>query len=245
MRVWKSIVFVVLIAFSSAQAADFSLGAAFSAKTSPYKSHDPYLMVSPFALYDGDHFYLRGATGGVHLFKNETHKLSLGVSYAGLQFDPDDTDDRMMKRLDKRKSTMMGDLSYAVITPIGLGKLKLSRDLLGRSDGYVADASFGVPLIRECFTIMPMAGVEWSSKKQADYYYGISNHEAQRINRPEYDVSANFSPYVKLEAKFQFTERWGAVAGAEVKFLTGDIKNSPMVGRSCVVGGFLGGVFTF
>lgn len=222
-----------------------SVGPVVSYVQSPYKSHDGSLMVAPLLLHDSKWFYLRGSAGGIHLFNNGTHKISAGVSYFGLKFDPDDTDDSRLRRLDKRRSTMMGDISYTAITPIGLAKIRFSRDLLGHSDGYLADAYFGVPWITDRFTIMPSAGVIWSSRKQADYYYGISRSEASRSNLREHTAKANFSPYLKLEAQYNFTARVSAVAGADAQFLTGKVKDSPMVGRSTVFGGFLGCVFKF
>lgn len=222
-----------------------SVGPVFSYTQSPYKSHDGSMMVAPLLLHDSRWFYLRGSAGGIHLFNNGTHKISAGVSYFGLNFDRHDTDNRRLRQLDNRRSTLMGEVSYTAITPIGLAKVKVARDVLGLSDGYLADASFGVPWITDRFTIMPSAGVTWSSRKQADYYYGISGREARRSGLKEHTATANFSPYLKLEAQYNFTERISAVAGADVQFLTSKVKDSPMVGRSSVFGGFIGGVFKF
>ncbi len=229
----------------SAADLDVTLGAAMSVKTSPYKDHKDSYLPTPLVLYDGPRFYAKGAGAGVYLFNNETHKISVGASYFGLWFDPDDTSNAPLKELDKRKSTLMGDLAYAVITPIGLGKMNVSRDLLGHSDGYVVDASWNVPFMREKYAVMPSIGVEWSSRKQADYYYGVSAHEAARSGLKQHTAKANFSPYVKVEGKYDFNECWSAVAGVSANFLTGSMKNSPMVGRSVVVGGFAGLGYTF
>ena len=226
-------------------AADFSLGAVFAISTAPYKSYDKYIMVSPFATYDGQRFYVQGAGAGVHLLKNEVHKISAGVSYFGLHFDPDDTDNRAMKNLNRRKSTMMADLTYSVITKVGVGKIKASRDVLGISDGYTVDACWQLPLIREKYTIMPSAGVLWSSREQADYYFGVSRGESWRSGLKRHTATSNFSPYLKLDAKYHFTDRWSAVASVHVNFLTGDVKDSPMVGKSATIGGAIGAQFTF
>ncbi len=81
--------------------------------TSPYKSHDNYLGVAPFASYDGGRLYLRASEAGAYLWKNDKHKIGAGLRYSWLSFDPDDTDDSRMKRLDKRSSTLMAGLSYS------------------------------------------------------------------------------------------------------------------------------------
>lgn len=222
-----------------------SVGVAGSVGQSPYKKYDASWMIAPLVLHDSKYFYLQGTSGGFYLFNNGTHKISAGISYFGLEFDRHDTDNRQLKQLDSRRSTLMGEIGYSVVTPIGLASFELGRDLLGHSDGYVADASLGVPWITDRFTIMPTVGVTWSSRKQSDYYFGISRGESNRSGLKQHTAKANFSPYIEVEMKYNITERWSAVAGVNVNFLTGSVKNSPMVGRSATVGGFLGCAFKF
>lgn len=226
-------------------AVDLSLGAAMTAWTSPYKKHDALYMPAPMAKLETKYFYINNASTGLYLFKNENHKLALGVSYSGLYFDADDTSDAQLKRLDDRRSTMMGDISYEAITKAGLGRIKVSRDLLGHSDGYTVDATWMLPLIKKCYTIMPGVGVLWSSRKHSDYYFGVSRHESARSGIKTHTAKANFSPYAQLEGKFFVTENWSAVGGVYVNFLTGSVKKSPMAGRAVTVGGALGMQYSF
>lgn len=222
-----------------------AIGAAVGASTSPYKDHDNDLVLLPTLNYEGRHAYIQGTSAGIHLLNNDRHQISIGASYSALHFDPDDTDSRPHKALDKRKSTVMADVSYALVTPLGRAKVTVSRDVLGRSDGYTADASFSVPITRNNFTIVPTLGVEWMSEKHADYYFGISRAESTRSGLRRHEVSSSVSPYISLESRYQINERWSAVGGVKVNALTGKAKDSPMVGRSVTVGGFVGMLFTF
>ncbi|MCD8138375.1 MAG: MipA/OmpV family protein [Planctomycetaceae bacterium] len=237
--------FAITIAASCGHALDLSLGAAMTAGTSPYKKHDATYLPAPLVRYEGDHFYVKNASVGAYLFKNDNHKIGLGVSYFGLYFNNDDTDYEPAKQLDDRRSTLMADINYEAITKFGLARLKVSRDILGYSDGFTVDAGFHVPFIRECYTIMPGVGVLWSSRKQSDYYFGIRRHESERSGLNEYSAKANFSPYVKLEGKFDFTPKWSAVAGVYANFLSATVKNSPMTGRSVTIAGALGVQYQF
>lgn len=225
--------------------AGISVGAGVAVSTSPYESYDTVVLPMPLVMYDSDRLYLKGASAGVHILKNEKHTVSAGVSYFGHEFDPDDTDSAPHKKLDKRRSTLMADVSYALTTPVGIAKLKVAGDVLGKSDGFVADARFSVPILRDKLTVVPSAGVEWSSENQTDYYYGISRAESARSGLKQHEASAAFSPYLNVDVKYQLTDRWSAVAGANIRFLTGDIKDSPMTDKSVTVGGFLGALFTF
>ncbi len=220
-------------------------GAGVSVSTSPYKDYDNAVTPLPLIMYDGDRFYAKGVSAGVHVFKDDTHTLSVGATYSGQQFEPGDTDSRPHQLLDKRKSTVMTDVSYSLTTRFGRATARVSRDVLGRSDGYTTDAGFSVPILREKFTIVPSVGVEWSSGKQAEYYYGVSSGESIRSGLNSHEVSSNFFPYLGLHAQYRITERWSAVAGTRLNVLTGDVKDSPMVDKSVTVSGFLGATFSF
>lgn len=236
---------VVTFRFAAASGADFSIGVALGASTSPYKSHDGYLMVSPFAGYDSERFYLQASDAGVYLLKAGGHAIGAGVSYSWLEFDPDDCDDWRMKRLDKRRSTLMAGLTYSYTGRLGIFRTKVLRDILGWSDGFSGEASYHFPLMWGGLTLLPGAGVTWNSSKHADYYFGVSRSESARSGLRAHTAKASVSPFVSLEGKYTITERWSVVASARMEMLAGSIKRSPMTGRSCTVSGAVGIQFTF
>lgn len=225
---------------------EFALGAAVGFSTSPYKSYDHQILPLPVVTYDSDRFYIKGAGLGVHLLKNETQKLSVGVSYFGLQFRPRKTDARELKVLNKRRSTMMADVTYSLTTGFGQFRAKASQDVLGNSDGFIGDLSFRIPIIRnDTMTLAPGVGVEWANKLQNDYYFGVSRTEARRGTVPYYKADDSFTPYFVLEGKFNLTESWSVFAGARLDILSSKVKDSPMVGKSCTVSVAAGVEFKF
>ncbi|MCC8164571.1 MAG: MipA/OmpV family protein [Planctomycetes bacterium] len=228
-----------------ARAAEFSLGGGVAAATSPYKSHDANILVSPFASVAMGRVYLEPAAVGVHLVNNDTHTLGAEMTYSWFEFDPDDCDDGGMRRLDKRRSTLMAGLAYSVRGAWGMAKVRLSHDILGRSNGAVGEASYHVPVRVGRLDLVPGAGVTWSSEKQADYYFGVTRAESVRSGVQSHEAGSSLSPFVRLEAKYTLGQRWSVVASAEARLLTGSVKNSPMVGRSATVSGALGVLFTF
>lgn len=150
-----------------------------------------------------------------------------------------------MRMLDKRRSTLMAGLSYSFVGAWGMIRSSVARDILGKSDGYAAEASYHLPIIREKLTVLPGAGVAWQSGKHSDYYFGVSREESARSGMRGYEADASFLPFVGVEAKYAVTERLSAVAAIRAELLTGSIKDSPMVGRSATVSGALGAQFTF
>lgn len=240
-----ALAFVLLGSVHALRAAEFSLGAGVAASTSPYKSQDASLSAAPLVTYDSDRLYLRGTEAGVYIWKNEQHAIGAGVEYSWMNYDPDDSDDAGMKKLDKRRSTLMAGLSYSYTGAWGMIRAGLARDILGKSDGYVAEASYRLPIVREKLTVLPGAGVSWKSGKEADYYFGVSRGESARSGIKRYEAGAAVLPFVSVEAKYTITERWSAVAALKAELLTGSIKDSPMVGRSATVSGAIGAQFTF
>ncbi|MCC8190849.1 MAG: MipA/OmpV family protein [Planctomycetes bacterium] len=213
---------------------EWSLGAGAAIATMPYKSYDTRVLPLPLVSYRFDRYYIKGLGAGANLVKTENHDLSLGISYFALQFKPSKTDARELKPLDKRRSTIMAEISYTYTSPIGLVTAKLSQDILGHSNGMVGDLALKIPVIRtECFVLLPGFGAEWASTKQNDYYYGVSHKEAARGGAGYYRAKNSVSPYLSLEAKYSVTNRLSLFSAARLTFLGKHIKDSPMVGKSC------------
>lgn len=217
---------------ASVLSGELSVGAVASVSVSPYKSYDTTVMPLPFITYKSDRLFIKGTSLGVHLLKNERHELSLGASYLGLEFKPRKTDDRALKLLDKRHSTMTADVFYSYVSKIGLVRASLAQDVLGNSDGMLGNLSLHVPWITDCFVVMPGLGVQWGSSKHNKYYYGVTGRESDRSGLKRYNPGNTFSPYLTLEAKFKVAERLDVVAKARAEYLTGRVKHSPMVGKS-------------
>ena len=211
---------------------ELSIGAVGAVTIAPYKDYDTIVLPFPFVTYKDDHFFIKGTSLGAYLIKNDTHELSIGGSYLGLEFKPSKTNDAALKQLDKRHSTVMADVSYSYVSKVGLVRAQLAQDVLGESNGTLGNVSLHVPWITESFVIMPGIGVQWASSNHNKHYYGISGREAERSGLKQYKPGNTFSPFLTLEAKVKLSERWDAVAKGRVEYLPDKIKDSPMIGKS-------------
>lgn len=61
----------------------------------------------PVIDYEGDDFYFRTLTAGYYLWKDQENQLSIMGYYTPWGYRPGDSDDDRMKRLDKRRGTLM------------------------------------------------------------------------------------------------------------------------------------------
>ncbi len=59
-----------------------------------------------------------------------------------MYFKPGDSDDHQLRRLDRRKSTMMAGVSYAHHTQYGFLRTSLAGDTLDNSNGIVWDLAW-------------------------------------------------------------------------------------------------------
>jgi outer membrane protein len=139
----------------------------------------------------------------------------------------------------------MAEASYSYISKIGLFRAKVGQDVLDHSRGQLANLSWHVPWMTECFVVMPGVGVEYASPKHNEYYYGISSEESARSGLQSYNPGGSFSPYATLEAKFSLRDKWEVVAKGQVQYLSRRVYDSPMIGKSYAASLMAGVQYTF
>ncbi|WP_338000491.1 MULTISPECIES: MipA/OmpV family protein [Aliivibrio] len=95
------------------------VGAAYS--PSFYKETPSNTTVIPVVGYEGEHLFLRGFSGGYRLYPVGTpQNIILRFVYDPRTFKPEDSDNIQMQKLDERKATILGGVTYQAITHIGL-----------------------------------------------------------------------------------------------------------------------------
>ena len=98
----------------------------------------------------------------------------------------------------------------------------------------------GFPFDAGGWSITPALGAKWQSENLADYYYGVEPHEATAA-RPAYEVGDSLNPRVELRFRKFFGEhRRLFFATLSREWLAGEIRDSPIVGASGTLGGFIG-----
>ena len=206
-----------------------TLGLGVGVGMSEYRGYDPTILPLPFFSYTGGRFFIRGLTGGVSLYKDTHHAFSLDLSYLPQEFEASDSDDSAMRRLNDRDSSMLAGASYALTTAYGLARLSVATDILGKSNGIIADASYSYPFQLNTLKITPAVGGTWTSGDYNSYYYGISLNESRQSGLRPYDADSGFSPYVALNILFGITDRVNLMLHSRVTYLSGEITDSPMV----------------
>lgn len=230
--VWNSCILGAVLAVPVANADTWSIGAGAAVEMYPYKGIDNKVSPLPTIVYEGEHFYIRGIGAGAYVWKDSQNQLSLDLYYSPLRFRASKSDDRQMKKLDNRDSTMMGGVSYKHTADWGIIRTSFSADMLDESNGLRADAAYLHPFVLNDLKITPGVGAVWYSSNFNDYYYGISGKESARSGLDKYEADSSWSPYAELTATYKINNSWSTYATGRYTRLASEVKDSPMVDRS-------------
>lgn len=230
----KKIVSVTLLslglsAFSFAD--EWRLGIAGGAQSQTYKGVKRDFTVHPLIHYDSDRFYFQGDGAGIYFLKTDEHRLSLGAQYDWSSFKPKDSKDWQMKMLKKRKSSVMVNLDYTYVTPYGELNAEFNVDVLRKSKGITLDLGYTKMIEVGDVTFVPNVGVTWYSSRYNNYYYGISEGEAQRSGLAHYKSKSGVNPYAELNVIYKPAKQWELLMTGRYEHLSSQVKNSPMVNK--------------
>lgn len=210
----------------------WSLGASAGFELFPYKGVNNKVLPFPMVGYEGDNFFIRGLGAGAYLWNDKENQLAVNLFYSPLQFRPNKSDDHQIKQLDKRRSTMMGGLSYKHVADWGTIRTSFSADMLNNSNGLYADTAYLYPIQLNNLRLTPGIGAGWYSSNFNDYYYSISSNESRRSGLNHYNAGSSWAPYVELTANYKIDDSWSAFASGRCVRLDSEVKDSPMVDQS-------------
>ena len=225
-------VFIATSASAAHADGKLTLGAGVGVVEHPYKQYDADVYPVPVISYESDNFWFHGLGGGYYLWNDTNDKLSVTAYWSPMYFKPGDSYNSQMRKLDRRKSTMMAGLSYVHNTQYGFLRTTLAGDTLDNSNGITWDLAWLYRYTNGNLTLTPGIGVEWNSDNQNEYYYGVSRHESRRSGMRSYDPDSSWNPYLELSANYRFLGDWSVYGVARYTRLSDEITDSPMVDKS-------------
>lgn len=218
----------------SVQADPSSLGLGINVSDSPYKGYGTTYDPLPHIDYDNGNFFIDDTSLGAYVYNSHNQELSIGLSYLADEFNPKDSDNRQLKQLNKRHSTLVAQLLYSLTTPIGVWSASLSGDVLNESNSILVDINYMFPIFYNKFTFVQTIGINWADGNHNNYYFGVSHRESARSGLPYHHAKSSFTPYISMTASYAITSHANSFIGFRIDQLTGDVKKSPMVANSTV-----------
>lgn len=204
------------------------LGVNARINVSAYDLEDTNTQVLPSLFYDDGKYFARGSQLGTYLVNDDKDEVLAFVQAGGPSFDPDDAEGDLAE-LDERKWSGLLGVSYMRSTPYGGFRAQLSTDVTGHSEGTVGRLTYLAKLTPGKWVVYPSAGIEWVNSDYNEYYYGISQKEADKSGLERYKPDSSISPYLSVNGTYDINKDWDLFLGQSVKYLADEQHDSPMV----------------
>ncbi|WP_083196456.1 MipA/OmpV family protein [Serratia sp. 14-2641] len=229
----------------NAYAGDWSVGVGVLAEQLPYRDYDAQYIPLPILTYQGEQFFINGQGIGINLLSSEKHNLHLAVNYSPLSFKPTDSDDPAMKKLDKRRATAMAGIGYQYHADWGSINADIATDVLGYSDGVIADVGYQYRFQFGKLQLVPGFGMRWQNRAFNNYYFGISERESQRSGMQQYQAKSGVTSYISLASYYAINNDWQLFLMGYNEQMSDTVKDSPMTDRDYSINAVAGVLYSF
>lgn len=230
MRSSRLMSFLILISLSSAaEASDISVGGAVAAGDFGYRKTDVKILPFPLINYEHGDFYLRALNAGYYMFRDSENDMAFNIGPGALSYEPSASDDARMRRLNKRKVSIMSGITMNNRFRWGAFRTSVSSDVSDNSRGTVVDTAYLYPIRSGKLAVIPGFGVNWSDSQFNRYYYGISSSEARRSGMGKYAPDGAMTFYMEMTAFYQVNKSWSLMSSIKVTELNSTVTESNMV----------------
>jgi MipA family protein len=212
----------------------FILGAAAINVTDRYSESDQNFYAVPGFVYLGDRFFYLGDRASYNLVRGETFSFNVNARYRFTSLDPDDVPE--FNTLNPRDGQLEAGFGLNALTPVGFFTTRINADVSGKSNGYLADATWFLPYYKKGLLIMPAIGFTWYDSNFSNYYYGgVSPEEANPL-LPAFDTGSTTSLNGILVVGYRFNPHWFLTGGAIYSRLSSNVADSPvLLGRDTTI----------
>lgn len=215
------------------------LGVGVVAQSSPYRNSGGVIVRPiPAISYVGDRLQILGLGIRYGFFKSKGIGLAATVGYRFGAYD--ESDSSFLRGLDDRRDTVMGGVAFKSTLPAGFSlSLGYEHDLLDRAGGggigrMSLDKSFQFGIL----TVAPQLAVNWLSSNLTHYEYGVSADRAT-VTRDAYSPGDAFVVDAGAGCFIELSDSWNLIVNGTISFLPSQLSDSPIVGQSHVIRGFI------
>lgn len=253
-KVWYVVLFFTAISISAcgyAEISQWSIGGAASYSPAVYKDTPSNQTVIPMIGYEGEHVFVRGFSAGYRLRPiGSPQNIVFRVVYDPRTLKPEDSDDPAIQLMDERKASVLGGVSYQLVTLAGLFELTAGSDLRKVHNGLYAEAAWRLPIRRKGWAITPAIGYAYNSSRLNDHLYGVSAKEAQRAQNSghaieEFEASWDGQYFIGASAYMHLTPKIRLTGGIRYTNLEGSVQYSPLVESGVYTSANIGIAYVF
>ena len=219
------------------------LGYVLKAEPSAYKDATTRLEIHPLFLYEGERVFLHSSRVGVKLFDGPEQRLDVFLDKR-LEGFPFKSPPASLSGMAIRNSSTDAGLSYRYKQPWGTLQAELLHGVSNSQSGTEARLGYSTETKSGRWTLRPSVTLAWRNAQLNDYYYGVTPGEAT-ATRPAYAAGAGINASAGLYASYQLSPNWRLLGGASATLLSGQITDSPVVGKRFLPSVYVGAAYDF
>jgi MipA family protein len=238
-RTALSLLFLVLPAMAFAQqpppADRWAVGLGMAAIDSPYAGEGTRVRPFPLVSYEGPRVFLRGISGGVHVYSGDALTLDALVSPRLDGFDIEDLGRAELQAngldpdlLQDRDDGVDIGMAATYRSSLGTISLEVLRDIASASTGSEVSLDYGYSWRFGRSMLTTRVGASWMSSELAAYYYGVSDGEVTG-GAVAYAPGSVVTPRVGLTLVHALGSKWRLLASGEYLVLPDDLRDSPLL----------------
>lgn len=224
------------------------IGAGVALKSTAYRNYDDSAQPIPLITFDTEWFYADAGEFGFKPYDDGANRIGTFLNVGSEQWDSSDNDhDAFNNFKDKDRAINLG-VSYRHKASWGVVKAKVFTDISDEYDGNGGSIGYQYPwVINQKFVVIPGVQVNFMDSDYANYYYGISNKDANRAGNPDlaYDTGSATNFEISVMSAYKISQHWKVVGGVKYLALDDDIKDSPLVSDDAETTAILGAAYVF
>lgn len=214
----------------------WSFGAGAAVIDSPYAGEGSRVRPFPLISYEGERVFLRGVSGGVHLYQSKQFTFDAVLSARMYGFDIDDLGHAELLAngvdpalLSDRDDGLDAGFRATFGSAWGSLSLEALRDISDASDGYEISLDYRYTWLFDRTTLTANAGASWMSSDLAGYYFGTLDEEVAR-GVTAYSPGSAVLPRIGLTLTRSLGgSQWQLLGSVEYQLLPSELENSPLL----------------
>jgi MipA family protein len=220
-----------------------SVGLLVRAEQSPYRDVGVRFDVMPLYVFESKHAYFYSYRAGLKLAVSDERYVDLFLvqRFEGL---PSQSLPPALVGMAMREQGVDAGVAlrqrHGALETFGEARV----DVSGVSDGTEFRTGLRYYAEGERLTMIPYAVASFRNTALNNYYYGVRRSEA-RPGRPEYQAGGGVDVTFGVDLRYRLSQGWQILGGLGITHLSGEIRESPVVGQRTLLAGYLGAAYDF
>ena len=209
-----------------------ALGAGVVLQDGPFRGSGSEAFPLPIISIKQGAFYFEGAETGFHI-DSPTGEINPSIDLFVVA--------RGTSGRDRQKVTADAGLRASITSDFGMLSGEIRHDITGKFDGTEIIARYSIPITAGRFTFVPALHVSWLDRKTANYMYGVTAKQRERMIEKSRDVILPVAPITSdavnlgsdLAINVRLSDKFTLLGVFSNTYLDKSIRKSPAIDKKC------------